>query len=250
MRACNALLTACFALWLCACQAPPAKPDVSATADASIAAATIPDDETLGAEYRRLAATGGKVYVMDPAASALRIYVYRGGLAARSGHNHVISAPRFLAYAHVPGEEPAQARFDLTLPLHDLVVDDPQLRAKIGGNFAGERSESDISGTRRNMLGPRGLDADQYPVVHLKSVSIAGDWPMLLADVTVTLHGVRQVVPVVLHVEHDATSISASGSLFLRQSDFGIQPFSLFGGVLSVQDVVVMDFLLTGTLME
>jgi hypothetical protein len=40
--------------------------------------------------------------------------------------------------------------------------------------------------------------------------------------------------------------LSVNGSLVLRQTDFGIQPYSLLSGLLSVQDEVVLDFKLTG----
>jgi hypothetical protein len=37
-----------------------------------------------------------------------------------------------------------------------------------------------------------------------------------------------------------------SGSFVLRQTDFGVQPLSLLGGLLSVQDAVVIEFKLAG----
>ncbi len=247
-------LTACVTLGLAACHAPLSKPEATASPDsvatASVTAEPVPTDEALRADYQQRLAAGGQVYVMDPSRSQLLIYVFRGGRAAKAGHNHILSAPRFLAFAHMPNDEPSAARFDLSLPLDELVVDDPRLRAETGGNFAGERSESDISGTRRNMLGERGLQADQYPRIHLKSVAITGDWPILLAQVAVNMRGVTRVLPVLLQVRHSKTEISVTGSMIIRQTDFGIEPYSLFAGLLSVQDVVAMDFSLTGTAME
>lgn len=243
MHASKLISALCLGLGLQACQVfQPQAPDPATSALATV----VPSDAELQAAYQALASAGGTVYVMDAAASKLLLYVYRGGLAAKAGHNHVISAQRFLAYVHLPSKDATRARFDLTLPLNDLVVDDPALRQETGANFAGERSESDITGTRRNMLGPRGLQADQYPAVHLKSVAITGDWPVLVADIAVTLHGVTRQQLVVLHVRHDATELTVTGSLVLRQTDFGIEPFSLFGGVLSVQDAVAIDFALSG----
>lgn len=229
------------ALLLAACQAPAPKPASGTSAGPAQGA---PVD--LQAEYRALAASGGTVYAVDPAASTVLIYVFRGGIAAKSGHNHVISAPRFEGYVHVPSDQAADARFDLRVPLNELVVDDPALRASTGGNFAGERSAADIEGTQSNMLGPRGIDAGKFPFVQLKSLAVAGDWPVLVAEVAVTLHGVTRQQTVLLHVQRGDTGMKVTGSMVLRQTDFGITPYSLFGGVLSVQDAVVVDFELTG----
>ncbi|MGH8560441.1 MAG: hypothetical protein ACRES4_00550, partial [Nevskiales bacterium] len=76
------------------------------------------------------------------------------------------------------------------------------------------------------------------------------DWPMLVADVAVTLHGVTRQQPVMLRVQHSAADMKVTGSLVLRQAEFGITPYSLFGGVLSVQDPVVIEFDLGGQRVE
>lgn len=196
----------------------------------------------LRAEYRTLALAGGQVYAVDPAQSKVRIYVFRGGRAAKAGHNHVLDAPQFEAYLQLPSDDVAQARFDLRFRLDQLRVDAPALRAETGDAFAGERSASDIDGTRRNMLGPRGLDAERFPLVSLRSVTISGDWPMLVAEVEVTLHGIsrRQLVPIL--VRRSEGRLTASGSLALRQTDFGAEPYSLLGGLLAVQDAIAIRF--------
>ncbi len=223
------------ALSLTACGGMPAAP---ATAPSPAVDSAI----DLRADYRALARASGQVYALDPAQSKVRIYVFRGGRAAKAGHNHVLDAPQFEGYVHLPSDDVAQARFDLRFRLDQLRVDEPTLRAETGGAFAGERSASDIEGTRRNMLGARGLDAERFPVVGLRSVTISGDWPMLAAEVEVTLHGVsrRQLVPLV--VSRTEARLAVSGSLALRQTDFGAEPYSLLGGLLAVQDAVAIRF--------
>ena len=196
------------------------------------------------AQYQALARTAA-VYTVDPAASQIRIYVYRAGAAARLGHNHVLSAPAFEGYVSIPSAQAADARFDLSVAWTDLVIDDPALRAETGGNFGGERSADDIAGTRRNMLGDRGVQADRFPLVRFHSMAIEGDWPVLIAQVEVTLHGVTRTQPVVLHVEHGGESLKVSGAMLLRQSDFGITPFSALGGLMKVQDMVAITFALS-----
>lgn len=227
-------------LLLSACQVAPPAPDAAPTPSSATPA-------DLRAEYAKLAAAGGEVFTIDAAKSRVLIHIFRDGRAARLGHNHVVSVPKFEAYVHLPSENAAAARFDLRVPVNELVVDDPPLREVVGGSFAGERSASDIEGTRRNMLGPRGLDAAQHPFVHLRSAAIAGDWPVLVADVDMTVRGVTRRQPLVLWVKRDEAGLKVQGNLTLRQTDYGMIPLSLLGGVLSVQDVVVIDFDLRGT---
>ncbi len=193
----------------------------------------------LRAGYQALA---GPVYAVDPAASKVRIYVFRAGAAARLGHNHVLSAPRFEGYVSVPSAQAADARFELRVPLADLSIDDPDARRETGDNFNGEPTAADIEGTRKNMLGERGFQADRFPIVRLRSVAIEGDWPVLVAQVEITLHGVTRTQPVMLHVERNATQLKVNGAFTLRQSDFGITPFSALGGLMKVQDAVAIQF--------
>lgn len=182
------------------------------------------------------------MYVIDGARSRLLIYAYRGGAAARLGHNHVLRAARTEGYVHIPATAAAGARFDLRVPLAQLVIDEPELRAATGDAFAGERSPADIAGTQRNMLGPKGLDASRFPDVRVHSTQIAGDWPMLVADIEITLHGVTRAMTVPLTVRHDGTELAVTGALALRQSDFGITAYSALLGLLAVQDAVTIRF--------
>jgi hypothetical protein len=190
----------------------------------------------------RTSDAGDAVYRIDPAASDVRIYVFRGGRAAQLGHNHVLSAPDFAGYVSLGGESAASARFDLRFVFADLVIDDPALREATGGSFAGVRSESDISGTRRNMLGERVLDAASHPHLHIRSLAIEGDWPMLVARIAVDWRGFSRAYDVLLQVDRNDDSLRARGELVLRQTDFGITPLSILGGIIAVQDPVCVRF--------
>lgn len=222
-------------LLLAGCQSPAPR-----STDRALPAA--PFGEAIRAEYDALGKRGGRMYVIDTARSQLLIYAYRGGTAARLGHNHVLRAAQIEGYVHVPATAPAGARFDLRVPLAQLVIDEPQLRAATGDAFAGERTASDIAGTRHNLLGPDGLGAARFPDVRVRSTQVSGDWPALVADVEITLHGVARMLTVPLRVHRDGADMNISGSLVLRQSDFGAQPYSTLLGLLAVQDPVTIRF--------
>lgn len=226
------LLSALLLPLLASCQTP--VPQAPATAiDTSM--------PELRAEYQALA-KAGPVYAVDAAASKVRIYVFRAGAAAKLGHNHVLSAPKFDGYVTVPSAQATDAKFELRVPLSELAVDDSLARREAGDSFSGERSADDIDGTRRNMLDDRGFQADRFPLVRLRSLSIEGDWPILVAQVEITLHGVTRTQPLMLKVQRDAAQLQVDGTLILRQSDFGVTPFSAMGGLMKVQDVVAISF--------
>ncbi|MDP9141362.1 MAG: YceI family protein [Pseudomonadota bacterium] len=227
-------LSLALLLALGACQSP--APKVADTASTS--ASTV----DLTSDYMARLTAGAAVYQVDAAISDLRIYVFRGGKAAKLGHNHVLSAPRFEGYVSVPSEAVADAAFDLQFRFDELQIDDPALREQTGGNFAGARSEADIAGTTKNMLGPSVLNASERPFVRIRSLSIAGDWPMLVSIVAIDMHDATREREVLLQVERDDQQLRARGELVLRQTEFGVTPLSILGGVIAVQDPVAIRF--------
>lgn len=241
MQGIRRLAASICALLLCACQSAPVSEPVSSTQAASSLAST-----DLRDAYRALESSGVPVYTLQADASQVRIYVFRGGAAARAGHNHVLDVARFEGYAAVDALRPQGAQFHLRVPLADLVIDAPDARAQTGGAFAGVRPEADIEGTRRNLLGPKGLDAAAFPHVELRSQAVAGDWPMLIVDVAVTLRGATRVIPVMIEMRVQDERLRARGQFVLRQSEFGIAPFSVLGGLLAVQDAVGIAFEVDG----
>jgi hypothetical protein len=225
-----ACLTSCVALWSCA--APP-----SVTAQSA-------DD--LASTYAPLGAAGGRVMRLQPEASRLRIFVFRGGRATSLGHNHVLTAPRFDGYFYWPGGDVSGARFDLQFRLDQLVFDLPDQRLEAGPAFTAVISDAAIAVTREHMLGPDNMQAERYPDVRIRSLGIRGEAPRFSARIAITMHGQTRELLVPLTVTGLPQRVSASGALVLRQSDFGVQPYSVMGGLLAVQDEVVVEFTLVG----
>jgi polyisoprenoid-binding protein YceI len=158
----------------------------------------------------------------------------------------VIGVARFEGYASLDAVTPADSRFDLRVPVDALVVDDPAWRDAIGGTFGSTRSESDIEGTRRNLLGPKVLDAARFPAVELQSRTVAGDWPLLVADVAITIKGVTRNQMVLLRLRREGPQLRATGEFVIKQSEFGMEPFSVLGGLMAVQDPIGVSFDLVG----
>jgi hypothetical protein len=203
-----------------------------------------PQASELATRYAALSASGGTLMAVDPLQSQIRIYAFRAGKAARFGHNHVLSVSGLEGYLYLPEAGMASAQFELAFRLDQMEVDRPELREAAGGSFVGALPDSARSGTRDNMLGEFGLQAGRFPWVRIRSLEIAGETPKFAVRVAIELHGQTQEQWVPVQVNGLPGSMTVKGSAVLRQTDFGIQPFSVLGGLLSVQDPLVVEFLL------
>jgi polyisoprenoid-binding protein YceI len=185
-------------------------------------------------EYREAVAAGQAVYRIDEAASIVVIEVRRDGSLARLGHDHVVASHGVRGYVL-----PAARRADLYVPLAQLAVDEPALRAEV--HFDTTPSAADIEGTRRNMLG-RVLDVADYPFARVR-IRDAGTNAV---DADISLHGESRVVHVPIRLSIEAGRLEVSGELSLRQTDFGIVPLSVLGGAVRVRDELLLRFTLHG----
>jgi hypothetical protein len=229
----TALLTALMTA--CAVAPTPPKPDARAAAPLS----------EIEVEYRDMRnAQGGQLQALDPDRSQVRILVFRGGRLPQVGHNHVLSAPKLQGRLWTPARGLAGARFALAFRLDELSVDPPELRAGLGPAWGSELTPEDVAGTREHMLGPDGLQAEAYPWVRLRSLQLVGEAPHLAAEVEIELHGQRRSQWLALQVQPREAGWEARGSLVLRQSDFGLKPYAVLGGLLAVRDELVIDFTL------
>lgn len=221
-------LCACLALAACSPLAgpPPAQPQASAAPAPAATARAAPDWQ----------ASGARLLYLAPQESLLTITVRRGGALARLGHDHVI-ASRTLQGAVAPALGRAEFRFRLD----EMSVDESGLRAAAG--LTTTPSAEAIAGTRRNMLA-RVLDAERYPWVRIEARRDGG---AEVLDADITLHGVTRRVKVPAHITEaaDGRSLQASGTLRLKQSDFGIVPFAILGGAMAVQDEMELAFRIT-----
>ena len=174
--------------------------------------------------YRARAASGVAVYAVDPNASLIAVTVRRAGLMARLGHDHVVASRTLAGYV-----APGAGRADISFRVDQMTVDEPELLRDAG--IDKQPSPQAVEGTRTNMLGPV-LEAQRYPMVTLHGQQQADG----RLSVAVTLHGATRSLALPATVRIDAAQVVASGTARLKQTDFGITPFSVGGGLLSVQD--------------
>lgn len=165
----------------------------------------------------------------EPGGDEVRVLVFPGGAAARLGHNHVLRA------GDLRVDWPAAGPV-LRFRLDALAVDPPALRARLGDGFASTVDDDARSGTRANLL--RALEAAAHPEVVVRTLQQQGEGVRRAVEAEITLHGVTRRQSFVAEVD----GRRARGEVVIRQSDFGIQPFTVLGGLLAVQDALVVQF--------
>jgi hypothetical protein len=221
----NRIAAAVLVLSLGACAAPRPRPPAPQLPTA--------------AALRALPAPGE--YKIDTSNSELRILVYRAGPLANLGHNHVMVNRGVTGLVQV-GSSISSSSFSLKVPVESFVVDDPEARREAGSDFPGEIPPDAKSGTRRNMLGAAVLNAAQFPVITVSSVTLTGTPDALSAELTVSVAGHEAKLSAPCTLQGDAHRMIAAGSMELRQTAVGLVPYSLLHGALQVEDVMQLKF--------
>jgi polyisoprenoid-binding protein YceI len=145
---------------------------------------------------------------------------------------------------YVP-DDSSRSTFEVSVPVAELTIDEPDLRAKEGSEFPTEVPPSAKEGTRRNMLSEALLNGAQYPEItlvsqHIETPAAAGS--PARADVQVTIRGQAHSVSVPVTYSFADSRLIVSGELPVKQTDLGLTPFSAMLGALQVQDELRVRF--------
>ena len=214
--------------------ASPAAPSAAAAAPAGFPSA----------RYAPGAEQGGRVYEIAPAESQLDILVYRAGRLQRFGHNHIVTSRDVRGFAF-DAKDASRSHFDLWFPVDTLSVDEPELRAAEGDAFSSQPTESDIAGTRKNMLSEKMLNSAQFPYVTIGGRTTGGTPDAPTLDLTITVRGIAHAIPATAKVERDGDTLRATGEIRLSHAALGLEPFSVLGGALSVEDAFDVRYRIT-----
>src|SRR6266568_1233726 len=181
-----ALLSTMLALTLAGC-APPVRERASAPA--------APPAEFPEGYYLEAAARGRPVFRVDPRESLVVIEVRRAGSLARLGHDHVVAGHEVGGYV-----APDEGRADLYVALGRLAVDEAALRIEAG--FDTQPAESDIEGTRANMLG-KVLEAEKFPFALIRVSGADASQREVTLSVAITLHGSTRTLQAPARIDAD-----------------------------------------------
>lgn len=221
----------------------PAPPD---DADRSGNGSSVADAPRQPGDAGRSAVTPGpggpaRNFVIDASRSEVYWRIYRAGAAARFGHNHVISIGEMQGSVTL-GSDPAAAEWELSFPVLELIVDDPEIRARYGEDFESVPSEEDKSGTRDNMLTDRVLNGAMYPEIRLHGSGASG--PLTSASLAVTIEmlgrSIEQSFPASITI--DGETLTVVGEKSLTHAELGLEPFTAFGGLMAVGDNIDLTY--------
>jgi polyisoprenoid-binding protein YceI len=183
-----------------------------------------------------------RAYTIDGAASEIHWLVYKAGALARLGHNHAIAVPSPRGSVTVDAQDIAASRFEIVIPVADLVIDDPALRSTLGEDFASVPTVDDIAGTKHNMLSDRVLDGEMFPTIRVRGTGPVGVEGMQTLKLKVELLGRVVDLTVPTHVTVDGDRIEAAGDFELNHADLGMKPFSVMMGALQVGEKLSFSY--------
>jgi len=229
LKAACAACTILAAALLAGCAAPPApRPPAGAA-----------PPPALTAPYAAAARAGETVYALDASASQVVVLVDKAGPLAAFGHRHAIAAGGLRGFALLRGD--GSGRANLLFPVKALEVDPPALRRSLGGDYAEPLDKEAREGTRKHMLGQSVLDATRYPWIALAVSAASGDNPRSV-EVRVTLHGETRALSTPARLARQGANLAVAGSFTVRQTEFGIKPYSAALGGLRVKDALEIRY--------
>ena len=176
------------------------------------------------------------IYELGPTDGQVLVRTGREGLAARAGHDLAIEITRWSVRATVPGAGSggvAAATLTAELDLTSLAV-----RQGTGGaKPLTDRDRRDIQNTARKILG-QAAEASFASSRVIPSPADSGA-PAGVIEGALTLRGTSR--PLRLQVTSPGPG-HFRGSATVRQTDFGITPYSGFLGALKLRDEVTVEF--------
>lgn len=154
-----------------------------------------------------------------------------GGRAAKMGHRLTLVLGEWQATVDWAGDEPVAVDFT-------VAVDSLQVVRGDGGVKALSGPEKNL--VRSNAL--RSLDAGDFPTIRFAADTIdqTGDGYRLPG--TLQIHGRPRDQVVEVQITDAGTQWQLSSNTAVRQSDFGVRPYSLLMGALQVADEVLVSW--------
>jgi polyisoprenoid-binding protein YceI len=184
---------------------------------------TIPVGAAFLAALPLLAQDKSQERVLDPQRSTITIHVGKSGLLSAAAYDHTINAP--ISSGNV--RESTAPHIEFTVETAKMTVKpDPRIDAK---------DQATIQTHMEEMV----LETKKYSEIAFRSSRIEriadGQWKV---DGDLSLHGVTK--PVSLNVKQSGDSWTTH--TVLKQTDFGIKPISIGGGMIKVKNEVEIDF--------
>jgi polyisoprenoid-binding protein YceI len=178
----------------------------------------------LGMTVSLVAAAQEPGSAIDTGRSSLTIHVDKAGLLSAAGHEHWVNAPIENGAVDSAGANPSVR----------LSIDAGRLAVKPDKGLSG-KDQAEVQTIMQNKV----LESSKYPQIVFQSTQVrrAGDRAWKVSG-DLTLHGATR--PVTFDVAQDNDAYV--GKVRIKQTDFGIQPIRVGGGVVKVKDELEIQF--------
>jgi polyisoprenoid-binding protein YceI len=166
---------------------------------------------------------GAQEKAIDTQRSTITIHVGKSGLLSAAAHDHTVNAPISSGTIQESGTQHIEFRVETAKM---KVKPDPKIDAK---------DEATIQTHMEEMV----LETKKFPEIAFHSSRVQkladGQWKV---DGDLSLHGVSKAVSLTVK----QTGESYTTHTVLKQTDFGIKPISIGGGMIKVKNEVEIDF--------
>jgi polyisoprenoid-binding protein YceI len=174
-----------------------------------------------------------RTYTIAASESSFHVFVGKAGLLSVLAHNHNIAVKSFTGRVSVPDSGAANGTLELEADARSLEVLDN----------VSEKDKAEIMKSMHEAV----LESAKYPKIVFKSASVAGfnqtgSTASFTLNGDLTLHGVTKRIAVPVKVELSGQQLRAAGRYTLKQTDFGITPYSAAGGAIKVKNEVVISW--------
>src|SRR3989475_12680331 len=163
-------------------------------------------------------------FKVDPAQGSLVLQLFKDGVAARLGHDHVVHASVFSGIVAYDPRNPEASSIQVAVDVRSLIADDPGTRRKFG--LAGEPSASDRAEIDKAMKGDGQLAAARFPSMTFTSTAIATqpDGRFLVTG-RLTIRGVTNGVKFPAQIGMEGAQLRGRAQLKFQQSSFAYPPY-------------------------
>ena len=167
--------------------------------------------------------TQERARAIDTGRSTITIHVGKSGLLSAAAHDHTINAPISSGAIQESGTPHVEFRVETA---RMTVKPDPKIDAKDQATIQTHMEELT-------------LETKKFPEITFRSSHVQklaeGQWKV---DGDLSLHGVTKSVSLTVKQSGDSWTTHT----ILKQTDFGITPISIGGGIIKVKNEVEIDF--------
>ena len=170
-----------------------------------------------------------KTYHVVPAESSLTVFVAKAGALSFLAHDHNIAVRSYSGRVVVPAAGPGQGSLELDIDAKSLALLDK----------VSESDRKEITNSMNNTV----LESGKFPKITFGSVNVSNfNGSNLTVNGDLTLHGTTKRIAVPVTVSATPQLLRATGRITIKQTDFGITPYSAAAGSIKVKNEVVVSF--------